>query len=88
MTRTRMTTSNPGGLSAVNTIHDIKNLGNGFSLGKEDDGAFWLIPPKDVTVFSEAGEPLLLTAENKDEALKEAMAEIDEAIARATTNPQ
>ncbi len=58
MKRTRMTTSDAVVGSAVNAIHDIKDLGKGFSLGKEDDGAFWLIPPQDVTVFSEAGEPL------------------------------
>ncbi len=70
----------------MNTIHDIKDLGKGFCLGREDDGAFWLIPPKDVTVFSEAGEPLLLVSDQEEDALAEALSEIDERRSASNTS--
>ncbi len=58
-----MTTSDAVVGSAVNAIHDIRTSGRVSPSARRMDGAFWLIPPQDVTVFSEAGEPLLLTAE-------------------------
>ena len=36
------------------------SLPDGFELAKDEDGDWVLIPPPDVTIFSEPGEPLLI----------------------------
>ena len=33
----------------------------GYSLDRDDDGDYWLVPPSSVTIFSEPGEPWLVT---------------------------
>lgn len=60
----------------MNTIHDVKYLGGGYTLGRDDDGDFWLIPPGDTIVFSEPGEALLLAASDEAAAEIEARGEI------------
>lgn len=66
----------------ANEIHDVKDLGGGFTLGRDDDGDFWLIPPADVIVFSAPGEALLLVS--GDETTAEAEARAEMALAEKT----
>src|SRR6185369_1952176 len=55
-----------------NYLKTVKNLGNGFVFCTDNDGDFWLSPPKGVTIFNEPGEPLLLTETEEEKALSEA----------------
>ena len=48
-------------------------LPDGYFVERDSDGDFVLIPPPDVTIFSEPGEPVLLGADNKASARIEAL---------------
>jgi hypothetical protein len=60
------------------TMQKVKDLERGFSLCRDDDGDFWLLPPENVTILSAPGEALLLNADNETSAEAAALTEMME----------
>lgn len=55
----------------------LASLPDGFELVEDEDGDWVLIPPSDVTIFSEPGEPLLIGECDYETALGDALAWLD-----------
>ena len=60
----------------------MAELPEGYTLAQDDDGDWILIPPPDVTIFSEPGEGLLIGQCDHATALADALAHLT-AIANA-----
>jgi hypothetical protein len=51
-----------------------KRLPPGYHLEQDSDGDWLLVPPNDVTIFSEPGEPLLIGHCDRADAMADALA--------------